>query len=88
MDAGCFGATCTALKTQAFADANKCAVPDTVQETVDGCKSILPHARNIRNLPNSFSFRDLQASWIVGIPTAYYRTSGRMRAVPIKQLYI
>lgn len=38
MEAGCFGATCTPLKTQAFTEANKCAVPDTVKEPVDGCK--------------------------------------------------
>jgi hypothetical protein len=38
MEAGCFGATCTPLKTQAYADANKCAVPDTVPEQVDGCE--------------------------------------------------
>jgi hypothetical protein len=42
MNAGCFAATCSALKTQAYADANKCAVPDTVKETVDGCKFLPP----------------------------------------------
>jgi hypothetical protein len=39
MESACFGATCKALKTQPFADANKCAVPDTVKEqVVEGCK--------------------------------------------------
>jgi hypothetical protein len=38
MDAGCFGASCSALKTQAFTEANKCAVPDNVKENVEGCK--------------------------------------------------
>jgi hypothetical protein len=39
MESACFGATCKALKTQAFTDANKCAVPVTVKEDVtDGCK--------------------------------------------------
>ena len=38
MDAGCFGASCKALKTQAFTAANKCAVPDTVKESIEGCK--------------------------------------------------
>jgi hypothetical protein len=41
MDAGCFGASCTALKTQAFTEANKCAVPDNVKENVEGCKFYL-----------------------------------------------
>ncbi len=39
MESACFGATCKTLKTQAFTDANKCAVPVTVKEDVtDGCK--------------------------------------------------
>lgn len=39
MKAGCFGATCSALKTQSFAVANKCAVQSMVAESVEGCKS-------------------------------------------------
>jgi len=35
---GCFGATCTGLKNQAFKEANKCSVPVTVAETTEGCK--------------------------------------------------
>ncbi|KAG9232270.1 hypothetical protein BJ875DRAFT_428040 [Amylocarpus encephaloides] len=42
MDAGCFGASCKALKTQAFTAANKCAVPDTVREPVEGWIPRLP----------------------------------------------
>ncbi|KAH8893952.1 hypothetical protein GQ53DRAFT_840230 [Thozetella sp. PMI_491] len=42
MEAGCFGATCSALKTQTFAQANKCAVPMTVNEDVNGWLSTLP----------------------------------------------
>lgn len=38
MDANCFGATCTQLKTQAFSEANACAVAKAVDEPVDGCK--------------------------------------------------
>lgn len=38
LNAGCFGATCKALKTQTFDVANKCAVPNKVAEQVDGCK--------------------------------------------------
>ncbi len=38
MEAGCFGATCSALKTQSFTQANKCAVPASVDEDVNGCK--------------------------------------------------
>jgi len=38
MDANCFGATCTPLKTQSFTEANKCAVKDTVGENIEGCK--------------------------------------------------
>ncbi len=38
MEAGCFGAACSALKTQAFTEANKCAVPTTVSEDVNGCE--------------------------------------------------
>ena len=38
MDASCFGASCSALKTQSFTDANKCSVQVAVPEAVDGCK--------------------------------------------------
>jgi hypothetical protein len=38
MDAGCFGATCSQLKTQSFTDANKCAVSRKTTEDVDGCE--------------------------------------------------
>jgi hypothetical protein len=39
MDASCFGATCAPLKTQTFAEANKCAIKSSVNEPVDGCES-------------------------------------------------
>ncbi|RDL38145.1 Uncharacterized protein BP5553_05578 [Venustampulla echinocandica] len=42
MDSSCFGATCNQLKSQSFADANKCAVPDTVQEKINGWITELP----------------------------------------------
>ncbi|KAK8054566.1 hypothetical protein PG994_009633 [Apiospora phragmitis] len=42
IDAGCFGATCKTLKTQSFADANKCAVPKEVKEDVEGWLTELP----------------------------------------------
>jgi len=40
MDSSCFGATCTGLKTQSFAEANKCSVKNTVQESIDGCELV------------------------------------------------
>ncbi|PMD33886.1 hypothetical protein L207DRAFT_498428 [Hyaloscypha variabilis F] len=47
MESACFGATCKALKTQAFTDANKCAVPVTVKEDVtDGWLTTLPGMAN------------------------------------------
>lgn len=42
MDANCFGATCKALKSQSFADANKCAIQKTVKEDVDGWLTEIP----------------------------------------------
>ncbi|TAQ86497.1 hypothetical protein B7494_g5171 [Chlorociboria aeruginascens] len=42
MNAGCFGASCSALTTQAFTDANACTVPNTVNEQVDGWLPTLP----------------------------------------------
>ncbi|KAK8113029.1 hypothetical protein PG984_013555 [Apiospora sp. TS-2023a] len=42
IDAGCFGASCRALKTQTFAAANKCAVPKEVKEDVEGWLTELP----------------------------------------------
>lgn len=42
LDANCFGATCRALKTQSFADANRCAVPNKVEEQVEGCECFRP----------------------------------------------
>lgn len=42
LDAGCFGASCSQLKTQSFTEANKCAVPNEANEQVDGCKSLPP----------------------------------------------
>ncbi|KAK6858208.1 hypothetical protein PG995_005907 [Apiospora arundinis] len=42
VDAGCFGATCSKLKTQTFAAANKCAVPKEVKEDVEGWLTELP----------------------------------------------
>jgi hypothetical protein len=56
MDAACFGASCSKLKTQSFADANKCAVPDTVKEPVDGCKFMPPSARSTRDLKSNSLF--------------------------------
>ena len=41
MESSCFGATCKELKSQTFTEANKCAIPKTVNEQVDGCKSIV-----------------------------------------------
>ncbi|KAF2795329.1 hypothetical protein K505DRAFT_240070 [Melanomma pulvis-pyrius CBS 109.77] len=42
MDASCFGATCAPLKTQAFTEANKCAIQNSVNEPVDGWLTSLP----------------------------------------------
>lgn len=42
LQAGCFGATCSKLKTQSFQDANKCAVPDQVKEDVNQCRFKIP----------------------------------------------
>lgn len=39
MDGSCFGANCKDLKMQTFDEANKCVIPKTVDESVDGCKS-------------------------------------------------
>ena len=38
MDGGCFGPSCAGLKTQAYADANKCKVADYINEEKDGCE--------------------------------------------------
>lgn len=38
MDNACFGNTCTGVKTQEFAEANKCSVPNTVDEVTEGCE--------------------------------------------------
>jgi hypothetical protein len=46
MDGACFGATCTGLKTQAMATANKCVVPKTVNEDTDGWLDKLPGTGN------------------------------------------
>lgn len=40
MEGTCFGATCSTLKSQSFADANKCAVENSVGENVDGCELV------------------------------------------------
>lgn len=42
MDANCFGATCTALKTQTFAQANQCKIGKTVTEDVEGWLTTIP----------------------------------------------
>ncbi|KAF2269645.1 hypothetical protein CC78DRAFT_601812 [Lojkania enalia] len=42
MDANCFGATCSALKSQSFTEANKCAVQKSVNEPVDGWLPSIP----------------------------------------------
>ena len=36
--ASCFGAACRALKMQSFADANPCAVLNTVKKVVEVCQ--------------------------------------------------
>jgi len=38
-DKGCFSATCGGLRSQDITTANKCTIPKTVVEDVDGCKS-------------------------------------------------
>ncbi|OAL05039.1 hypothetical protein IQ06DRAFT_268727 [Phaeosphaeriaceae sp. SRC1lsM3a] len=48
MDANCFGATCKALKTQSFTDANKCAIAKTVQEDVDGWLTEIPSGMHMK----------------------------------------
>jgi hypothetical protein len=63
-DRGCFSAVCGGLKTQDISVANKCVIPKTVKEDVDGCKShapfpplsliysgILTHALGLQKLP-------------------------------------
>ncbi|KAK0723369.1 hypothetical protein B0T26DRAFT_750644 [Lasiosphaeria miniovina] len=42
MDKSCFGATCSALKAQAFGAANKCTVKTAVKENTDGWLDRLP----------------------------------------------
>ncbi|KAF2201229.1 hypothetical protein GQ43DRAFT_480893 [Delitschia confertaspora ATCC 74209] len=42
IEGSCFGATCSTLKTQSFAEANKCAVQNSVKEDVEGWLSTLP----------------------------------------------
>jgi len=41
MEGSCFGANCATLKSQSFAETNKCAVQDMVKEEVDGCECSL-----------------------------------------------
>lgn len=43
MDGSCFGPTCTGLKNQAMADANKCTVAKVVNENEEGCE-LFQHA--------------------------------------------
>ncbi|KEZ39143.1 hypothetical protein SAPIO_CDS10542 [Scedosporium apiospermum] len=45
MDGACFGPTCAGLKTQAYADANKCRVQDYINEEKDGWLTELPGQR-------------------------------------------
>jgi len=40
-DKGCFSATCGGLRSQDITTANKCTIPKTVVEDVDGCRSIM-----------------------------------------------
>jgi len=48
MDQSCFGATCTGLKTQTFTQANKCAIPRTVNEDVDGWVPEIPNGMSMK----------------------------------------
>lgn len=41
MNARCNGDVCNVLKTQTTEEAEKCTIPQTVEEEVDGCK-LLP----------------------------------------------
>jgi len=57
MESSCFGATCKALKTQAFTDANKCAVPATVKEQVtDGCEFTNYDSKKFEYFETDFPF--------------------------------
>ena len=42
MASSCFGANCNVLKSQSFAEANKCAIRKTVDEDVDGWLTQIP----------------------------------------------
>ncbi|KAI2619834.1 hypothetical protein GGS26DRAFT_320916 [Hypomontagnella submonticulosa] len=42
MDGACFGNTCEGVRTQDFAEANKCSVPNTVDEITEGWLEKLP----------------------------------------------
>ncbi|KAL2265061.1 hypothetical protein VTJ83DRAFT_7571 [Remersonia thermophila] len=42
LDSGCFGASCTALKSQSIEEASCCSVPELVDEDVDGWMDTLP----------------------------------------------
>ncbi|KAE8442848.1 hypothetical protein EG329_002590 [Mollisiaceae sp. DMI_Dod_QoI] len=46
MDGACMGATCSNLKVQAYADANKCTVPKAVHEDTEGWMPALPGTGN------------------------------------------
>jgi hypothetical protein len=60
MDGGCFGASCTGLKTQTVSEANKCGVPERVNEDVDGCKcSLVPCLAS--------SLRCCILQWVLGL---------------------
>lgn len=38
MDSACYLRNCTQIKSQPPSIKNKCQVPDTVEEDIDGCK--------------------------------------------------
>lgn len=38
MDGACFGDACEGVLKQDFSEANKCSVPNTVDEITEGCK--------------------------------------------------
>jgi len=62
MESSCFGANCKELKSQTFTEANKCAIPKTVSEQVDGCKSTVLLA-SLQIVYLTLQSRDYISSW-------------------------
>lgn len=60
--AGCFGAECGTLKTQAIDSARTCTVPRRVHEDIDGCEFV-PYVTNYMLLPPS-----LWSFWTPSLP--------------------